>query len=52
MVICAGQTPERKLYDELRTSGIETHLIGGAKEATGLDAERAIEEGTRLAAIL
>ena len=52
IIICAGQTPERALYEDLLKAGIETYLIGGAKEATGLDAERAIDEGTRLAASL
>jgi 2,4-dienoyl-CoA reductase (NADPH2) len=28
------------------------HLIGGADEATELDAKRAIDQGTRLAAVL
>ena len=52
IIICAGQTPENSLFGELQESGVQTYLIGGAKEATGLDAERAIDEGTRLAARL
>jgi 2,4-dienoyl-CoA reductase (NADPH2) len=50
IIVCAGQAPNRDLFDVLNNTGIEVHLIGGAREATGLDAERAIDEGTRLAA--
>ncbi len=49
IIICAGQTSERSLYDELLALGITPHLIGGAKEAGELDAKRAIEEGTKVA---
>ncbi len=52
IIVCAGQTPKRDLCEDLMKAGIEVHLIGGAREATGLDAERAIDEGTRLAASL
>ncbi len=52
VVICAGQEPERGLYDALRRRGIDVHLIGGAREAVELDACRAIEEATRLAIAL
>jgi 2,4-dienoyl-CoA reductase (NADPH2) len=49
IVICAGQVPVRSLYDELCSSNVRAHLIGGARVATELDAFRAIEEGSRLA---
>ena len=49
VVICAGQEANRALYDALRDRGMETHLVGGAKEAVELDAKRAIAEGTRAA---
>ena len=52
IIICAGQTPNNGLHDELRSAGIQSHMIGGCKEAAGLDAERAIDEGMRLAASL
>jgi 2,4-dienoyl-CoA reductase (NADPH2) len=52
VIICAGQTSRRVLYDELKDAGVEAHLIGGAREAAGLDAERAFDEGTRLGASL
>ncbi len=48
VVICAGQEPERGLYDALREIGTEVHLIGGADRAAELDAARAIREGTAL----
>jgi len=46
IIICAGQEPNRS------SDGIKAHLIGGAKEAGELDAKRAIDEGSRLAAAL
>jgi 2,4-dienoyl-CoA reductase (NADPH2) len=52
VVICAGQESSRSLFDELQASGIETHLIGGAKEASELDAMRAVDEGVRVAQAL
>jgi 2,4-dienoyl-CoA reductase (NADPH2) len=50
VVICAGQDPLHALADQLKASGRNAHLIGGAKLATELDAKRAIDEGARLAA--
>jgi len=52
IVVCAGQLPERGVYDELLTRGIPTHLIGGASVAAELDAKRAIREGTELASTI
>ncbi len=52
VVLCAGQESVRGLYDELVAAGARAHLIGGADLAAELDAERAIEQGTRLAAAL
>jgi 2,4-dienoyl-CoA reductase (NADPH2) len=52
VVICAGQESSRSLHDALQASGIETHLIGGAKEAIELDAMRAVDEGVRAAQAL
>jgi 2,4-dienoyl-CoA reductase (NADPH2) len=49
IVVCAGQEPARELYDDLSARGIIAHLIGGAHEAVELDAQRAIEQATRLA---
>lgn len=52
VVICAGQESVRDLLDELDASGVSTHVIGGADYAAELDAKRAIDQGTRLAAKL
>lgn len=52
IVICAGQEPLRTLYQALQQRGLTAHMIGGADEAAELDAKRAIDQGTRLAATL
>ncbi len=52
IVICAGQIASRALYEPLQAAGMKVHLIGGADEAHELDAKRAIDQGTRLAARL
>jgi len=52
VVICAGQDPLRELYDGLQAAGQSVHLIGGADVAAELDAKRAINQGSRLAAEL
>ncbi len=50
VVICAGQEPERTLADALQAAGTQVHVIGGADVAAELDAKRAIDQGSRLAA--
>ena len=52
IVMCAGQVPVRALADELEAAGRTPHVIGGADVAAELDAKRAINQGTRLAAAL
>lgn len=52
VVICAGQEPLRELQAALEARGVHVHLIGGADVAAELDAKRAINQGTRLAAAL
>ncbi|ADB34852.1 NADH:flavin oxidoreductase/NADH oxidase [Kribbella flavida DSM 17836] len=52
VVVCAGQESVSHLAEELRALGRPVHVIGGAEVAAELDAERAIEQGTRLAAEL
>jgi 2,4-dienoyl-CoA reductase (NADPH2) len=52
VVLCAGQECENALHAELTSRGVRSHLIGGARLATEVDAKRAIEEGTRVAAAL
>lgn len=49
VVICAGQLSELTLAGELDRAGVSYHLIGGAKKAGELDAQRAIAEGTEVA---
>ena len=52
VVLCAGQLSERSLADALADRGVSVHVIGGADVAAELDAKRAIDQGTRLAAAL
>jgi 2,4-dienoyl-CoA reductase (NADPH2) len=52
VILCAGQEPLRELHDELKAAGCSVHLIGGADVAAELDAKRAIDQGTRLAAAI
>jgi 2,4-dienoyl-CoA reductase (NADPH2) len=49
IIVCAGQDPLRDLVEGL---DLPHHLIGGADEAGELDAKRAINQGTRLAAAM
>ncbi|MFT5573053.1 MAG: 2,4-dienoyl-CoA reductase (NADPH2) [Cryomorphaceae bacterium] len=58
IIVCAGQTSERSLYDALteaqevsaKTTGI--HLIGGAFMAAELDAKAAINQASTMAAVV
>jgi len=52
VVLCAGQLSDRSLADALEAMGKTCHVIGGADVAAELDAKRAINQGTRLAATL
>jgi len=52
VVLCAGQVPLCELHDPLEMSGVTVHKIGGADVASELDAKRAIDQGSRLAARL
>jgi 2,4-dienoyl-CoA reductase (NADPH2) len=54
VVVCAGQESVRGLYDDLVSTGNADGrwLIGGADVATELDAQRAIAQGTHVAASL
>lgn len=52
IVLCAGQVSDRSLADDLIAQGVTPHVIGGADVAAELDAKRAIDQGTRLAATL
>ena len=52
VIVCAGQEPRRDLETGLRAANVPLSLIGGADVANELDAKRAIDQGTRLAATL
>ncbi|MEO4040085.1 NADPH-dependent 2,4-dienoyl-CoA reductase [Hoeflea sp. CAU 1731] len=52
IVICTGQLSDNSLADGLAAVGISSHVIGGADVAAELDAKRAIDQGSRLAAAL
>lgn len=52
VIICAGQEPNRALWQPLQALGKPVHIIGGADVALELDARRAIAQGTELALAL
>ncbi|MFZ1703341.1 MAG: NADPH-dependent 2,4-dienoyl-CoA reductase [Saprospiraceae bacterium] len=49
IVLCTGQVANQDLYQKLQTSGKEVLLVGGAFEASELDAKKAIDQAFRLA---
>ena len=52
VIVCAGQESNNKMFEPLKNKGLNVHLIGGADLASELDAKRAIDQGSRLAATL
>ncbi|MCL1059976.1 NADPH-dependent 2,4-dienoyl-CoA reductase [Shewanella gelidimarina] len=52
VVLCAGQVSNTALLEEMKSTGIPVHLIGGADVAAELDAKRAIRQGAELAIAL
>ncbi len=52
IVLCTGQESLRELEAPLKAGGVTVHRIGGADLAAELDAKRAIDQGSRLAASL
>jgi 2,4-dienoyl-CoA reductase (NADPH2) len=50
VILCAGQESSRGLYDQITGIRRNVHLIGGADVAQEIDAKRAIDQGSRLAA--
>ncbi|MBV1928907.1 MAG: hypothetical protein KUG81_05285, partial [Gammaproteobacteria bacterium] len=52
VIICAGQESLKDLQAPLEAANISVQLIGGADLAVELDAKRAIDQGSRLAADL
>ena len=52
IVLCTGQVSENSLQEDLSRRGIKSHSVGGALSAVGLDAKRAVDQGTRTACLL
>ncbi|MGB5555237.1 MAG: NADPH-dependent 2,4-dienoyl-CoA reductase [Flavobacteriaceae bacterium] len=52
IIICAGQVPLKELVVPVEANGIKVHVVGGADVASELDAKRAINQASRLAAII
>lgn len=50
VIICAGQISDKTLFEPLTAAGVKVTLIGGASVASELDAKRAIDQASRLAA--
>ena len=50
VVICAGQTSQVAMFEELKQKGIKVDLIGGALKASELDAKFAINTAAKLVA--
>ncbi len=50
IIICAGQEKRDEISAELNLASENIHIIGGALNASGLDAKRAIKEAAHLAA--
>ncbi len=48
-VLCIGQEPQAEIVPSLAAKQVPYTVVGGARAAAGLDAVRAIEEGTRAA---
>ncbi|QHD94641.1 FAD-dependent oxidoreductase [Proteus terrae] len=49
IILCTGQRAYHPLFAPLKKENKTVHLIGGAKDASALDAKRAIRQGTELA---
>ncbi|MEQ4922634.1 NADPH-dependent 2,4-dienoyl-CoA reductase [Proteus hauseri] len=49
IILCTGQRAYHPLFSVLATANKKVYLIGGAKDASELDARRAIRQGTELA---
>ncbi len=50
IVLCTGQEPLRELQAPLQAANVNVHVVGGADVAAELDAKRAINQASRLAA--
>jgi 2,4-dienoyl-CoA reductase (NADPH2) len=52
VIVASGQEPLGEMEIPLKQKGVPVHVIGGARETSGLDAKVAIAEGAELAARL
>lgn len=52
IIIYAGQLPYKDLLQPLEALGVKVHVVGGADVAAELDAKRAIDQASRLAAFI
>lgn len=52
VILCTGQVEYKPLYEPLKQQRQHVHLIGGAYKALELDAKHAIDQATRLAALI
>lgn len=52
VVVCAGQLESKDLFTPLKNAGVSVHLVGGAFKALELDARHAIDQASRLAALI
>lgn len=52
VIICTGQVESHALFEPLKRAGKKVHLIGGAYKALELDARHAIDQASRLAALI
>ncbi|WP_108946588.1 oxidoreductase [Shewanella halifaxensis] len=52
VILCAGQVSNIDLVEEMKSTGLPVHLIGGVDVAAELDAKRAIRQGAELAIAL
>ena len=48
VVVCAGQVENADLATALTVAGLAVHVVGGARLAAEVDAQRSIDEGARL----
>lgn len=52
IILCTGQEESHGLFAPLKDAGKSVHLVGGAYKALELDARHAIDQASRLAALL
>jgi 2,4-dienoyl-CoA reductase (NADPH2) len=52
VIICAGQMELQELFQPLRQRKVNVHMVGGAYKALELDARHAIDQASRLAALV